>query len=249
MEKLRAVRYAAGMSELDFERVVEQGRALQARFPALRLVAVGGTAAALHCGHRVSLDVDAVSPVLQDSYEHVLAALEAWEGWTTNRLTPRVLILGERQGVELGLRQQRRPVPLRTVLAQGLVVPTPLETLRTKAFLVSERRALRDYVDVAALTVRLGDATALAGLRFLNLLYPPQAPQTAVTRFAEACEGEPFDLPAAPLASYKGLQPPFTSWTFVAAQCQRLGRALLKLELDEALPRSLDDGFQAEPLS
>jgi len=42
------------MDEADFARVVEQGRALQQRLPDLRLVAVGGTAAALHCHHRYS---------------------------------------------------------------------------------------------------------------------------------------------------------------------------------------------------
>ena len=70
-----------------------------------------------------------------------------WEGWTTNRLNPPVLILGERHGIELGLRQQRRAVPLQVTDVDGLLVPTAPEMLRDEAFLTAERRATRDYVD------------------------------------------------------------------------------------------------------
>src|SRR5438874_1990244 len=138
------------MDEADFARVVEEGRALQQRFPELRLVAVGGTAAALHCHHRYSLDVDEVTPHLQARYEEIVESLERWPDWSTNRRNPPVLILGERHGVELGVRQQRRTVPLQTAEANGLIIPSLPEMLRVKAFLLSERRATRDYVDVAA---------------------------------------------------------------------------------------------------
>jgi hypothetical protein len=55
------------------------------------------------------------------------------------------------------------------------------------------------------------------------------------------------DLAAIPLPSYKGLQPPFTDWAFVSAACQRLGRALLKLELTNGLPERLSGEFQLQP--
>lgn len=237
------------MSERDFERVVEEGRALQGLFPGLGLVAVGGTAAALHCRHRVSFDVDEVTPRLQESFEQIASALARWDGWITNRLNPPVLILGERHGVELGLRQQRRAVPLQTTTVESLTVPTPAEMLRIKAFLLIERRSTRDYVDVAALARRLGESASLTALCFLNLLYPGGSPQTLISRFAEACESEPADRDAIPLPSYKGLKAPFTDGAFVAAACQRLGRALLKLELNNALPQSLGQDFHREPAS
>jgi len=237
------------MNAPDFERVLEQGRAVQRRFPALGLVAVGGTAAALHCRHRFSLDVDSVTPRLQEQFAEVSAALEQWEGWRTNRLNPPVLILGERGGVELGLRQQRREVPLRTVEVAGLVVPTAKELLRIKAFLLAGRRVTRDWVDVAALGEHLGFAAALDALGWLNALYPEAGSQTMVTQFAEACESEPLDLAQTPLGSYKGLRPPFTDWAYVASACRRLGRELLKRELSDALPSSLDQGFPQETAS
>jgi hypothetical protein len=59
----------------DFERVLEQGRAVRQRFPALDLVAVGGTAAALHCQHRFSLDVDSVTPRLREQFAELSDAL------------------------------------------------------------------------------------------------------------------------------------------------------------------------------
>src|SRR2546425_1284372 len=113
----------------EFERVLEQGRAVQRHFPDLALVAVGGTAVAVHCEHRISMDVDLVTPHLRDRYEHVAAALENWEGWTTARHNPPVLILGQRCGVDVGLRQQRRTEPLRTIELRDLLVPTAEEIL------------------------------------------------------------------------------------------------------------------------
>lgn len=227
----------------EFARVVEQGRAVQEKFADLQLVAVGGTAAALHCGHRFSMDVDSVTPHLQNRFAETEEALEHWEGWTTNRLNPPVLILGEREKVELGLRQQRRAVPLQTLRISGLVIPTLKEILRVKAFLLLQRRATRDYVDVAALARTLGEAAALQALGYLNAAYSRPGTQTIATRFAEACEGEPTDLSNVPLLTYKGLRTPFTDWSFVGESCQRLGRSLLKRELDGALPAQVDEGF------
>ena len=227
----------------EFERVLEQGREAQRRFPELGLVAVGGTAAALHCHHRVSLDVDLVTLHLRERYAEVKAAVERWEGWTTARVNPPVLILGRRYGVDLGLRQQRRCVPLLTADVLGLRVPTREETLRVKAFLLVERRATRDFVDVAALSREMGEAAAVKSLGYLNAVYPVSGTQTLATRFAESCQAEPLDLAEVPLASYKGLKHPFTEWPYVAEACRRLGRELAKLELTNAIPTVLDEGF------
>ena len=232
---------------IEFERVLEQGRAAQRHFQDLGLVAVGGTAVAAHCGHRISLDVDLVTPHLRDRYEEIASRLEDWEGWTTARRNPPVLILGQRGGVDLGLRQRRRAEPLRTFEVNGLLVPTPAEMLRVKAFLLGQRRATRDYVDVAALTRLLGDAAALKALEYLNLVYPATGSLSAVSRFAEGCEVPPLDLSETPLDAYKGLKAPFTEWAYVAETCRRLARPLVKLELDDSLPLRLDPGFYDDP--
>ncbi len=234
------------MDSAGFEKVIEQGRLLQDRLSTVDPVVVGGTAVALHCGHRFSLDVDVVTPHLTDRYEEVLAKLETWQGWHTSRQTPRLIILGERAEIELGVRQQRRSVPFHVTRKEKLLVPTAAEMLRIKAFLLGERRVLRDFLDVAALKDCLGVRRALAALRYLNAVYAPAAAFTPASRFAEACETDPLDLRETVLSDYKGLRAPFVDWDYVASACRELGRALIKEELTTSLPVEVDAGFENE---
>ena len=144
------------------------------------------------------------------------------------------------------MRQRRRAEPLRTVELRGLLVPTGAEMLRVKAFLLAERRATRDYIDVAALTRLLGDSAGLKAVGYLNLVYPAVGSQSVVSRFAEACEAEPLDLTEMALDTYRGLKPPFTDWAYVAETCRRLAHSLIKLELNNGLPQAMDDEFYKE---
>ncbi|MDN5870004.1 MAG: hypothetical protein L0H73_04715 [Nitrococcus sp.] len=73
---------------------------------------VGGTAAALDAGHRLTLDADYAHPDLRERYEELLDSLEARDDWETARTNYGVLILGNFQCVETGLRQLRRDEPL-----------------------------------------------------------------------------------------------------------------------------------------
>lgn len=232
-----------GMAEISFSQVIEQGLALQALLPELNLVAIGGTAATLHCDHRFSLDIDCATPLLAEWFSSTVESLERWDGWSTLRMNPPNLILGTRQGVELALRQNRRAAPLQTTKVQGLVIPTVKEMLRVKGFLMLERRATRDYVDFVALASRLDQEAALQALGYLNCVYEERGFQTVVTRFAEACECPPLDLQVVPLGSYRGLRAPYTHWSFVAENCRRLGRLLIKREMNLQLPAELDAGF------
>lgn len=63
----------------DWERLLAAERHLQALVPGS--VLVGGTAAALHAGHRTSLDGDHVIADLRERFDEVLADLEAAAGW------------------------------------------------------------------------------------------------------------------------------------------------------------------------
>jgi hypothetical protein len=236
-----------GMDEPAFARVIEQGSALQSRLHELKLVAIGGMAAALHCDHRYALNVDCVSPRLAELFSEATGLLENWDGWRTLRKNPPSIILGTRDGVELAVRQSRREVPLQTTTIKGLCIPTVREMLRVKAFLMVERRATRDYVDFAALAGQLEEKAAANALSYLDCLYVGGGAQTVVSRFAEACEAQPLDLQAVPLGSYRGLRSPFTHWSFVSELCRRFGRQLVKRELNRQLPSALDDGFFESP--
>ncbi len=75
-------------------------------------VLVGGSAAALWASHRTSFDHDHVLADLNVRFGAVLEAIEATEGWVTNRVTPGKIILGELGDIESGVRQLIRTRPL-----------------------------------------------------------------------------------------------------------------------------------------
>ena len=157
-------------------RVLESAARLQQVVP--DAVLVGGSAAALHAGHRDSFDHDHVLPDLADRYDIVLDAVEATEGWATSvrASKPPWTIMGSLGGVEAGLRQLRRSRPLETCavdLGDGAVVvaPTAPEALRVKAYLVVQRNVVRDYLDVVALADHLGEDDAVDILTDIDQYY------------------------------------------------------------------------------
>src|SRR5262249_15567596 len=128
-------------------------------------------------GHRLSLDDDHVIRDLTERFDEVLEALEATDGWVTARVKRPVLILGSLQGVETGIRQLIRRLPLEveelSVPGGHVRVPTIAETTRVKAWLVLQRNATRDYLDLAALADRLG-AEAIPVLMGMDDYYADQ---------------------------------------------------------------------------
>jgi hypothetical protein len=140
----------------EWERLLAAEWHLQALVPGA--VLVGGTAAALHAGHRRSLDGDHVLEDLRPRFEEVLATLEAAAGWQTGRVQKPVAILGRLDGVMTGIRQLRRTRPLETEVVSGLRVPTLAEMARVKAWLLATRHTVRDYLDTVVLLERLSAA-------------------------------------------------------------------------------------------
>src|SRR5216117_95824 len=82
----------------DWEQLLAAERHLQHLVPGA--VLVGGTAAAVHAGHRISMDGDHVVEDLRERFDQVLAALESAAGWQTERVP--VLILGALDGILTG---------------------------------------------------------------------------------------------------------------------------------------------------
>jgi hypothetical protein len=151
-----------------FVALLESAAHLQRLVPGAILV--GGAAAILYADHRESTDHDHVLADLKDRFEMVLEAVEEDEGWATNRVSPGQVILGNLDGIEAGVRQMIRTVPLEVATVKvpsggEVKVPTLEEALRIKAFLIVRRNQTRDYLDLAALSEQLGldrAATALA---------------------------------------------------------------------------------------
>lgn len=217
------------------QQVLESAAELQRLVP--DAVLVGGSAAALHAGHRDSLDHDHVLSDLQTRYDEVLDAVEASDGWATSvrASRPPMTILGSLDGVEAGLRQMRRRRPLETCrfeIAPGVMVtaPTAEESLRLKAYLVVQRNQVRDYLDVVALAEYLGVESAVDTLRDIDDYYVDRSGDddsvltALVLRLADP---RPADVHVTKeLPRYKGLVSRWQHWDDVIGACQNLALCL-----------------------
>jgi hypothetical protein len=224
---------AARQPELD--EVLASAARLQQVVP--DAVLVGGSAAALHAGHRQSFDHDHVLVDLVDRYHTVLEAVEATDGWATSvrASRPPVTIMGSLGGIEAGLRQMRRTRPLETVtvtVGDGLevVAPTADEALRIKAYLVVQRNVVRDYLDVVALAHHLGVNHAVGVLGDIDGYYDDRSgvDGSVLTSLVLAlADPAPRDTTVtAELPRYKGLDPRWHQWSDVVGACQALALRL-----------------------
>lgn len=217
------------------QRVLESAARLQELIP--DAVLVGGAAAALHAGHRESLDHDHVLVDLAERYAEVIEAVEASDGWATSvrASAPPMTLLGSLDGVQAGLRQLRRRQPLETEtveVAPGLqvVVPTAPETLRVKAYLVVQRNQVRDYLDVVALCEHLGVDAAVDVLRGIDAFYVDRSGEegSVLTSIVEAlADPEPLDIDVTrELPRYRGLSERWHDWSAVTGVCNELAMRL-----------------------
>ena len=200
-------------------------------------VLVGGTAAAFYAGHRDSTDHDHVLADLSDRFDAVLEALESDPEWVLNRVTPGKIILGSLGDIETGVRQmiRRRPLETQTIEVPGgksLIVPTPAETLRIKAYLIVKRNQTRDFLDVAALSERFGTDWSADVLAGIDDYYDATAGDgTAVASQLVRQLGDPRPRDhrtVGQLPAYKNLESRWHSWKAVVAQCQALADAMLE---------------------
>ena len=222
----------AGRTEQDWDEVLAAAARLQRIVP--DAVLVGGAAAVEHAHHRVSLDDDHVIAGLRERFDAVLGALEESDGWITARVNRPVLILGSLDGVETGIRNLIRRIPLEIEVHETdhgpIRVPTLAEITRVKAWLVLIRNATRDYLDVAALADRLGPA-AIDVLLSLDHYYAdqqgPGGTRVAMQIARQLAEPQPYDLSEVDLQHYRRLDPRWRNWTTVADACRALAADLL----------------------
>lgn len=227
------------MSDLDA--VLGSAARLQRLVP--DAVLVGGSAAAFHARHRDSSDHDHVVRDLEQRFGAVLDALESDPEWVFNRSTPGKIILGELGGIEAGVRQMIRTVPLEVEdvslpSGQQIRVPTAEEALRIKAWLIIRRNQVRDYLDVAALSGEFGIDWAATVLRDIDAFYAdvnagPDSVASQILR--QLSEPRPKDSRVtAQLPGYKGLRAPWTDWDRVVQQCRAIADAIAAGEHEHA---------------
>lgn len=231
----------ASMPQLSASEDAQWGRLLSATAELQQIlpeaILVGGTAAALYAGHRVSFDADHVLSDLRERFDAVLARLEREAGWKTRRRTAPVLILGSFHGVEQGVRQLMRKRPLQTtaitVGSHQLVIPTVEEISRIKGILLVRRNAVRDYLDVAALTKTMGEERAAQALSELDAFYETEDGEDerpVVTQLVkQLAEPRPVDVSAMTLQNFRGLDPAFSSWDVVKVLTRSLAVEITNL--------------------
>jgi hypothetical protein len=202
-----------------FVALLESAAHLQRLVPGA--VLVGGAAAILYADHRESTDHDHVVADLADRFEMVLEAVEGDEGWATNRVTPGKVILGNLDGIEAGVRQMIRKLPLEiatVTLPSGAEVtaPTIEETLRIKAFLIVRRNQTRDYLDLAALSDHIGIDRAAKALRQIDDYYGDQNESedgVASQLVRQLSDPKPADRSVIDqLSSYRRLRKRWSDW-------------------------------------
>jgi hypothetical protein len=225
-----------GLRRPDLVRVLESAAQLQAIVP--DAVLVGGSAAALWASHRTSFDHDHVLADLNARFDTVLEAIEATEGWVTNRVTHGKIILGELGDIESGVRQLIRSRPLEVTevelpSGQKLRVPTPEETLRIKGYLIVRRNQVRDYLDVAALSDRYGIPHSAQVLGRIDDYYAdqrrPEAEGVATQLARQLADPRPADRRTiSQLSSYKGLEARWATWENVTGVCRSLAEEMTR---------------------
>lgn len=219
-----------GLRRPDLVRVLESAARLQGVVP--DAVMVGGSAAALWASHRTSFDHDHVLADLNVRFDTVLEAIEATDGWVTNRVTPGKIILGELGDIESGVRQLIRSRPLEVTevelpSGQRLRVPTPEETLRIKGYLIVRRNQVRDYLDVAALSDRYGIPHSGHVLARIDQYYSdqrgPDAEGVATQLARQLADPRPADRRTIKqLGAYKDLDARWAAWERVTGVCRSL---------------------------
>mgnify|MGYP002640515454 CR=1 FL=1 len=206
----------------EWEEVLSSAAHLQRIIP--DTVLVGGTAASVYATHRLSTDADHVLVDLQQRFDDVLAELESVAGWKTARVRRPVLILGSLDGIETGVRQLIRDIPLETAeiehKGEKITVPTEAEILRIKAVLILKRNATRDYLDFVALAEHIGPEKIVDALRSFDELYPQPSGESALLQLQiQLAQPMPYDLEELNLDEYKNLLQRWRNWKNVKASC------------------------------
>ncbi len=208
----------------DWEKVLFAAAHLQEALP--EAVLVGGSAASLYAGHRISLDADHVLDDLGRRFDEILGQLESVAGWKTARVQRPVQILGSLDGILTGVCQliRKKPLETQTIRFRGktITLPTLAEMLRIKAVLILKRNATRDYLDFVAMCDKMGDAASVDALRPLDRLYPQPTGESPVQQLiVQLSSPLPYDLEETRLSEYRRLVPRWQDWNTVREACSR----------------------------
>ena len=215
-------------SAVTLEQVLASAARLQDLVPGA--VLVGGTAVAAHARHRLSLDHDHIVADLAERFDAILDHLESLGEWTTAKVMPGRIILGELGGIETGVRQLLRERPLEVeqwdIDGTPLTVPTAPEILRIKAWLALTRNQTRDYLDIAAIGDLIGLTDAARTLADIDAYYSdlnPGPDRVASQVVRQLSDPQPRDpIVTRELPQYRNLDARWHSWDAVRSVCREI---------------------------
>ena len=200
-------------------------------------VLVGGSAASIYAGHRLSVDHDHVISDLNHRFDVVFEALKADPGWETAKAVEGKIILGSLDGIEAGIRQLRRAKPLETTVFTTLsnseiVIPTPEETLRIKAYFIVNRNQVRDYIDVVALSDMMLPEQSAQVLLGLDEYYSDvhRYSRSIATELVEhLSDPNPKDFRTiANIENYKELKSDYRDWDSIVKRTREIALEMTK---------------------
>jgi len=216
------------------KKVLEQAARLQKLVP--NAILVGGSAASVYAEHRYSLDHDHVITDLEEKFDLILDSLEREGDWVTNRVVYGKIILGELGGIETGIRQLIRKKPLEFQKIQiddfSLNVPTIEEITRIKAFLIIKRNQMRDYLDFAALSCKIGILASAEVIENIDEYYTDNSKdgKPALSQLLRQLSyPKPKDFRnIEQLPNYKGALDKWKDWNFIVETCNDVAKKVME---------------------
>ena len=220
------------------EKVLAQAARLQKLVP--DAILVGGSAAFLYAGHRHSFDHDHIITDLEERFDLILESLEREGDWVTNRVVYGKIILGELGGIEAGIRQliRKKALEFQTLKIGelSLNVPTIDEITRIKAFLIIKRNQMRDYLDFAALSDKIGILASSQIIEKLDEYYTDDTSELSVNGkpalsqlLRQLCNPQPKDYGSIEqLSDYKGVAGKWKDWDFIVEVCKSVAKEVME---------------------
>jgi hypothetical protein len=173
---------------------------------------------------------------LEEKFDMILDSLEREGDWVTNRVVYGKIILGELGGIEAGIRQLIRKKPLEFQKIQidefSLNVPTIEEITRIKAFLIVKRNQMRDYLDFAALSYKIGILASAEVIENIDEYYTDDSKdgKPALSQLLRQLGNpQPKDFGSIEqLPNYKGTLDKWKDWNFIVETCKEVAKKVME---------------------
>jgi len=223
------------MMNEQMKKVLEQASRLQSIVP--DAILIGGSAAFVYAQHRYSLDHDHIISDLEERFDLILDSLEREGDWVTNRLVYGKIILGELGGIETGIRQliRKKPLEFQTIQINNftLNVPTIEEITRIKAFLIVKRNQMRDYLDFAALSEKIGITISANIIENIDEYYSNniQNEKCVLSQLLrQLSQPMPKDFRnIEQLPNYKGTVEKWKDWDYIVGLCRSVAQKVMEV--------------------